>query len=93
MYLYDVPENEIRNIIDSLENKTSSGLDNISNIILKKLKTAIVPPLTKIVNLSLATGVFPEKMKHAEVVLLYKSKNRKDVTNYRPRKGDVHKNV
>ena len=61
MYLYDVSENEIRNLIDSLENKNSSGFDNISNIILKKLKTAIVPPLTKIVNLSLATGVFPER--------------------------------
>ena len=84
MYLYDVSENEIRNLIDGLENKNSSGFDNISNIILKRLKTAIVPPLTKIVNLSLDTGVFPEKMKHAEVVPLYKNKNRKDVTNYRP---------
>ena len=84
MFLYDVTESEIRNLIDSLENKSSSGFDNISNIILKKLKSAIVPPLTKIVNLSLATGVFPEKMKHADVVPLYKNKNRKEVTNYRP---------
>ena len=45
MFLYDVPENEIRNIIDILENKSSSGFDNISNIILKRLKSAIVPPL------------------------------------------------
>ena len=75
---------KIRNIIDSLENKSSSVFDYISNIILKKLKTAIVPPLTKIVNLSLATGVFPDKMKYAVVVPLCKSKNRKDVTNYRP---------
>ena len=84
MFLHDVSENEIRNIIDSLENKSSSGFDDISNIILKKLKFAVVPPLTKIVNLSLATGIFPEKMKHADVVPLYKNKNRKDVTNYRP---------
>ena len=48
------------------------------------MKSAIVPPLTKIVNLSLTTGVFPEKMKHADVVLLYKNKSRKEVTNYRP---------
>ena len=84
MFLYDVTESEIRNLIDSLENKSSSGFDNISNIFLKKLKSAIVPPLTKIVNLSLATGVFPEKMKHADVVPLYKNKSRKEVTNYRP---------
>ena len=84
MFLYEVTESEFRNLIDSLENKSSSGFDNISNIILKKLKSTIVPPLTKIVNLSLATGVFPEKMKHADVVPLYKNKSRKEVTNYRP---------
>ena len=84
MFLYEVTESEIRNLIDSLENKSSSGFDNISNIILKILKPTIVPPLTKIVNLSLATGVFPEKMKYADVVPLYKNKNRKEVTNYRP---------
>ena len=72
MFLYGVTESEIRNLIDSLENKSSSGFDNISNIIFKKLKSTIVPPLTKFVNLSLATGVFPEKIKHADVVLLYK---------------------
>ena len=84
MFLYDVTECEIRNLIDSLDNKSSSGFDNISNIILKKLKSAIVPPLTQIVNLSLASGIFPEKMKHADVVPLYKNKNRKEVSNYRP---------
>ena len=77
MFLYDIIENEIRNLIDSLENKSSSGFDNISNIILKKLKSSIVPPLTKIVNLSLTTGVFPEKMKYAEVIPLYKNKTEK----------------
>ena len=84
MFLYEVTESEIRNLIDSQENKSSGGFDNNSNIILKKLKPTIVPPLTKIVNLSLATRVFPKKMKHADVVPLYKNKNRKEVTNYRP---------
>ena len=35
MFLYEVTESEIRNLIDSLENKSSSGFDNISNIMLK----------------------------------------------------------
>ena len=35
MFLYEVTESEIQNLIDSLENKSSSGFDNISNIILK----------------------------------------------------------
>ena len=32
----------------------------------------------------MATGVFPEKMKHADIVPHYRNKNKKDVTNYRP---------
>ena len=59
MFLYEVTESEIRNLFDSLENKSSSGFDNISNIMLKKLKSTIVVPFTKIVNLPLASGVFP----------------------------------
>ena len=82
MFLYEVTESEIRNLIDSLENKSSSGFDNISNIMLKKLKCSIVAPFAKIVNLSLISGVFPSKMKHADVVPLHKNKNRKEVTNY-----------
>ena len=84
MFLYEATESEIGNLLDNLKNKSSSGFDNISNIILKKLKVSIVPPLTKIVNLSLTTGIFPEKIKQADVFPLYKSKNMKEVTNYRP---------
>ena len=84
MLLYETTEKEIGNLINNLENKSSSGFDNISNIILKKLKDSIVPPLTKIVNLSLTTGIFPEKMKQADVFPLFKSKNMKEVMNYRP---------
>ena len=35
MFLYEVPENEIQNLINSLENKSSSGFDNISDNMLK----------------------------------------------------------
>ena len=84
MFLYETTEKEIGNLINNLENKSSSGFDNISNTILKKLKDSIVPPLTKILNLSLTTGIFPDKMKQADVFPLFKSKNMKEVTNYRP---------
>ena len=84
MFLYKVTETEVGNLIDKLENKSSSGFDHISNITLKKLKTSILSPFTKIINLSLQSGIFPSKMKNADVVLLYKNKNRKEVNNYRP---------
>ena len=59
MFLYDVTESEVSNLIDKLENKSSSGFDNISNVILKKIKSPILNPLTKIINLSLRCGKFP----------------------------------
>ena len=60
--------NEIRNILRNLLNKNSSGPDNISNTILKKLAEQIVKPMTIIINKSISEGVFPEKMKLADVV-------------------------
>ena len=62
----------------------SSGLDDVNNKIIKELSEFIAPPLTIIFNNSLAEGTFPEKMKAAKVVPLYKSKDRDLTTNYRP---------
>ena len=64
--------------------KTSSGHDNISNVLLKKLSDSVIAPLSIIFNKSLVEGVFPEKMKMADVVPLFKSQNRTECTNYRP---------
>ena len=75
---------EIRSLISKLPNKKSSGFDNIDNIILKKIKDCISPKLAEIFNLSMLEGIFPKKMKLAEVVPLYKSKEKFLVNNYRP---------
>ena len=75
---------EIRNIIDKLPNKSSSGHDNISNILLKSLKESLIPPLTMIFNSSIKDGMFPHGMKAADVIPLYKTKEKYLVTNYRP---------
>ena len=84
MFLHEVTEAEVSNIIDKLKNKSSSGFDHISNIILKKVKTSILSPLMRTINLSLQSGKFPQKMKNTDVVPLYKNKSRKEVSNYRP---------
>ena len=75
---------EIRSLISKLPNKKSSGFDNIDNIILKEIKDCILPKLADIFNLSMLEGVFPEKMKLAEVVPLYKLKEKFLMNNYRP---------
>ena len=83
-YMTPTYETEISRLIDKLPNKRSSGHDNIDNIMLKRLKVAIVKPLVKIFNASIETGIFPTNMKTAEVVPLHKSGSREDKNNYRP---------
>ena len=75
---------DIGNLIRSLPNKTSSGHDEITNILLKKLAPNISLPLSVIFNKLLKEGAFPNTMKLADVVPLYKSKEKYYTTNYRP---------
>ena len=70
--------------MNHLPNKRSSGHDGINNIILKEIGEYICIPMTYLFNESMTTGVFPDVMKIAEVVPLYKGKARYEVENYRP---------
>ena len=79
-----VTEEEIGNIINSLEPKVSSGIDSISNKLLKEVKEAIVIPLTIIINQMLMTGVFPNLLKISKVIPLYKKDDNTNMSNYRP---------
>ena len=95
-YLNNIPRNlgsmvlapttvhEIDVLIRKLPNKSSHGFDNISNIMLKSLRTSITFPLCHIFNASLIEGSFPDRMKVAEIILLYKGKEMDRMINYRP---------
>ena len=84
IFLNPTTETEIIELITDLIPKNSSGYDNLSNKLLKKLLPALVAPLTIIFNKSLTEGMFPEAMKKADVVPLYKSKDHQESNNYRP---------
>ena len=84
MYLHPITPSEILRHIDQLPSKNSSGYDSISNRFLKSIKHAITTPLTKIFNLSISTGEFPENMKLAEVIPLFKKGALDIMENYRP---------
>ena len=84
IYLRPCSETEIKRLIIQLPNKTSSGYDRISNKLLKCISNSIVKYLTPIFNQSITEGTFPDRMKHAEVIALYKQGDRCNVVNYRP---------
>ena len=54
--------------------KTSSRHNHISNVVLKALNELISYPLSIIFNQLIGTGKFPEMLKIAEIVPLYKGK-------------------
>ena len=80
----NIKHTDIEKIINLLPAKTSSGHDGVSNKLLKDLNCTISYPLSIIFNQSLETGIFPEKMKIAEIVPLYKSREEDKVINYCP---------
>ena len=84
LYLVPTCKGEVIRIVSTLPAKTSSGHDNISNILLKEIIDPLASVLVDVFNKSMATGRFPEIMKLAEVVPLYKSKEHYLENNYRP---------
>ena len=84
LYMKPCTEFELQKLIRNLPSKTSSGHDNISNVLLKSIGDYLVTPLTRIFNDSIQLGIFPEIMKLADIVPLYKSKEKYLETNYRP---------
>jgi len=84
IYLNPTDENEVFNIVNEAKNKYSCGHDNISMNLVKSIIGVILKPLVHIFNLSLMKGVFPNKMKIACVIPLYKAGDDQEVSNYRP---------
>ena len=84
LFLRPTSEQEINKIIEKLPNKNSSGHDNISNILLKRLEDPLLSPLNIIFNQSITCGIFPDEMKLADVFPLHKGKEKFLPTNYRP---------
>ena len=84
MFLSPATEKEIHNLVMNFSNKTSKDPDNLDMALIKMVIGEIVKPLTHICNLSFLTGTFPQKMKTARVIPIYKSGDKHTFTNYRP---------
>ena len=76
---------EIIVIIELLNNNKATGPYSIPTNILKLIKSNICYPLKEIINISFATGIYPNKLKIAKVNPIYKGKG--DIcefSSYRP---------
>ena len=78
-----VTENDIQILINSLRD-SSPGYDDIKPKVVKHVSTEIIVSLTHIINVSLETGIFPNDLKIAKVLPLFKKGDREIFSNYRP---------
>ena len=68
-----VKEEAVDSIINKLKNKTSRGIDGISNQILKIAKAELLRPITFLVNQMIQTGTYPQQLKIAKVTPIFKA--------------------
>ena len=77
-------EAEVYDLIVGLDPSKSTGPDGISPKMLRGTVDAIVPSLTRLFNLSLTNGSFPESWKLARIVPVPKSAVMSAPSNYHP---------
>ena len=80
---YHIKRDDIANVIDRLYAKLSYGIDGIFTVLLKRVNDAVIEQLTIIVNETLSTGIFPDRLKFAKIIFLLKNEENTLLTNYR----------
>ena len=84
IYLKPTDPYEIKCAINKLCLSKASGYDDILPFFLKTAADIIAFPLAKIINKCISFGIFPNKLKVAKVIPVYKSGPAASPGNYRP---------
>ena len=83
MYLTATTD-ELLRVVSKFYNKTSRDYYGISMSIIKSVIKCIAQPLLHICNTSFTTETFPDGMKTAKIIPLFKSGDRCQVSSFRP---------
>lgn len=84
MFLSPIMKEDIETVLKSLKVGKSPGIDKIGTFLLGRIFGSIIDVLLYIFNLSFESGVFPQKMKEAIVIPVYKKDSKMFPQNYRP---------
>ena len=75
---------EVEDIIKTLNIRKSVGPNSIPIKLLKQFSKEISVPIEKLINLSFETGIFPDALKLASIIPVFKKGDPLQCTNYRP---------
>ena len=84
LHMRKTTTNEVLNQINQLDSKKSAGHDGFTAKFLKLSLPHILNPLTDIFNTSITTGIYPDELKIAKCIPIYKRGKKDDPSNYRP---------
>ena len=82
--LLNCDHSTVKEIILSLETKTSLEIDDLNTKVLKRVPDLFSTPLAHVINLSLDTGILPDKLKISRTVPFFKAGLSTNLSNYRP---------
>ena len=79
-----VDAKEVCTTIATFDPKKACGPNSVPSYVLHFMQNELANPLAKIVNISLSTGIHPEKLKIAKITPIFKKGSKLSTSNYRP---------
>ena len=80
IHIPEINIHEIISVVSSLSNG-AAGYDEIPASIMKQHVELYAKPLTFLINMSISQGIFPEEMKIAKVLPIYKGEDEQLIQN------------
>ena len=84
IFLEPVASDKITNIINDLKTNKAAGYNMIPCYFIKLSSAILIPILVSLINASFSLGIFPDDLKIAKVMPLFKKGDILDVNNYHP---------
>lgn len=75
---------EVRDVIKNLARKKSRDHYGLNIPLIRGVVEVLVYPLTKLINMSIDAGIYPDTLKITKVIPVHKRGPRSDMKNYRP---------
>ena len=83
LFLKKIGSIEVIEVIESLKNKYSTDCYDVNTVLVKHLRTILAGPLIEMFNDCLTSGIYPNCLKIAKIVAIFKKGDIADPSDYR----------